>query len=709
MTRLFAILVMLAFALSGLGGPIAAQEPPSAKLEQLLEVLSDPEVKAWVELQAKATPAVPQPDAAPADRMITRSLDMIRTHGELLIGAFPALPAQFQRARDILLIEFNDQGAFVILALVAGFIAGGMGLDRLMRSLTGAYRDWMKAIPMTNPRGRLLALGARILYAVMLIAAFVIGSAGVFLLFDWPLLLREIVLAFLTAAIVTRIALMMARVALVPPLLGLPNAAGYRVVAMSDARAAHWYRWIGLVVGWFMFVSATMGLMRTFGFDEPGRLAIGSVAGLVQLALVLAAIWLRPAEPQETPLRINPKAVSWLLTVFFVMLWVLRVSGAYMAFWLLLAAVALPVLISATRTAVYNVLRPPEDDSPPFPQVAIAVIDRGLRVCLILASAYLLAGVWGIEVQGMAQGDSATERLLRGSLRAVVILLAADFCWSVIKAMIAHRMGEDLPQTVGEDAPPMANPKQARLRTLLPIVQNILFATILVMAGLMVLSSLGIEIAPLIAGAGVVGVAIGFGAQTVVKDVISGMFYLFDDAFRVGEYIETGSHKGTVESFSLRSVKLRHHRGYLSTVPFGELGSIQNMSRDWVIDKFSVTVGYQTDMEVLRKLIKKLGAELAADPEFAPYVIEPLKMQGVLNFGDYGISVGLKMTTVPGQQFQMRRRAYVRLKQIFDEQGIEIPLPTVHVQGGGEGAETAAARALIANKAVQEAAVPEAS
>jgi len=204
-------------------------------------------------------------------------------------------------------------------------------------------------------------------------------------------------------------------------------------------------------------------------------------------------------------------------------------------------------------------------------------------------------------------------------------------------------------------------------------------------------------------------VAIGFGAQTVVKDVISGMFYLFDDAFRVGEYIETGSHKGTVESFSLRSVKLRHHRGYLSTVPFGELGSIQNMSRDWVIDKFSVTVGYQTDMEVLRKLIKKLGAELAADPEFAPYVIEPLKMQGVLSFGDYGIAVGLKMTTMPGQQFQMRRRAFVRLKQIFDQQGIEIPLPTVHVQGGGEGVETAAARAMIANKAAQEAAVPQAS
>ena len=137
------------------------------------------------------------------------------------------------------------------------------------------------------------------------------------------------------------------------------------------------------------------------------------------------------------------------------------------------------------------------------------------------------------------------------------------------------------------------DPKQARLRTLLPIFQNMLFATIVVIALLMVLSSLGIEIGPLIAGAGVVGVAIGFGAQTLVKDVIAGIFYLLDDAFRVGEYIQSGTYKGTVESFSLRSVKLRHHRGYLFTVPFGELGAVQNMSRDWVIDKFSINVDYR--------------------------------------------------------------------------------------------------------------------
>ena len=156
------------------------------------------------------------------------------------------------------------------------------------------------------------------------------------------------------------------------------------------------------------------------------------------------------------------------------------------------------------------------------------------------------------------------------------------------------------------------------MRTLLPILRNILFIVVSVMAVLMALSAMGVQIAPLIAGAGVVGVAVGFGAQTLVKDVISGIFYLLDDAFRVGEYIISGSYKGTVESFSLRSIKLRHHRGYLYTVPFGSLGAVQNMSRDWVIDKLTLSVTYDTDLDKVKRIIKQVGKELLADPALAP-------------------------------------------------------------------------------------------
>jgi small-conductance mechanosensitive channel len=362
-----------------------------------------------------------------------------------------------------------------------------------------------------------------------------------------------------------------------------------------------------------------------------------------------------------------------------------------------IAAAALPAAIVLAHRGVSYVLRTPEPETgaKPIPPVLLAVVDRGIRMALILAAASFLAWVWGLDFDSMTASDTMTNRLLRGGLNAAIIVLAADFGWSIVKAIIARRLGG---MPAADSAAHGQNPQHARLRNLLPIFQDILLATIIVMTVLMALSSLGVEIGPLIAGAGVVGVAIGFGAQTLVKDVISGVFYLLDDAFRVGEYIQSGTYKGTVESFSLRSVKLRHHRGYLFTVAFGELGAVQNMSRDWVIDKFSINVDYATDIEKARKIIKRIGQQFAEDPEYGPHIIEPLKMQGVQNFGDYGIELRLKMMTKPGEQFTVRRKAYVAIKQAFEENGIKIPFPTVHVQEG-QGAAAAVAQHHAAQRA----------
>jgi len=197
--------------------------------------------------------------------------------------------------------------------------------------------------------------------------------------------------------------------------------------------------------------------------------------------------------------------------------------------------------------------------------------------------------------------------------------------------------------------------------------------------------------------AGIAGVAIGFGAQTLVKDILSGIFFLLDDAFRVGEYIESGSYKGTVESFSLRSVRLRHNRGPIFTVPFGVLGAVQNMSRDWAVEKLLLTITYDSDLEKARKLIKKIGLELAEDPELKPITIEPLKMQGVEEFGDLGIKLTLKFKTRPGQQAAVRRRGLLMIKTAFDENGIKLATSVRVIGSAGpqqDAAVTAAASQL---------------
>ncbi|GEO17582.1 mechanosensitive ion channel family protein [Microvirga aerophila] len=380
-------------------------------------------------------------------------------------------------------------------------------------------------------------------------------------------------------------------------------------------------------------------------------------------------------------------SLSILLTAYSVVLWVLWVGGLERLFWLAVVAMLLPKAIVVGQQAVAHLLRSTAEEEAPRRGVLEVVVERGLRTALIVAAALFLADVWGVDLVQMTSRDTLATRLVRGALTGVVVLLLADFLWQVIKAVVDAKLAET---AVAVEPDTEAAIRQARLRTLLPIFRNILFVVIAVLAGLTALSGLGVEIGPLIAGAGVFGVAVGFGAQTLVKDVISGVFYLLDDAFRVGEYIQSGSYKGTVESFSLRSVKLRHHRGPVYTVPFGQLGAVQNMSRDWVIDKFQIGVTYGTDLEKARKLIKRIGQELAEAPEFARHIIEPLKMQGVEQFGDYAIQIRCKMTTRPGEQFVIRRTAFARIKQAFDENGIQFATPTVQVSGSEETTPAAA-------------------
>lgn len=687
-----------------LAGQAQAQAPatvPPERVKRLFELLDDPSVKAWVAEQrnqdAGSTGAPAEPGASPTDAssgavaapgpmntMASSTLDGIRHHIERIVRTLPLLPSQFARVRAETMEDMSSKGPAGVFVLIAMFIAAGLALTWATYKLTRPFRLWIIAQSKDTPVGRAKKIGGRLLYSSMLIVSFALGSAGAFMLFDWPMLIREIVLTFLMAAVVTWGVRMYVMAILVPSFMNVENAVEVRALPITNEAADHWSFWLPRIVGVFAFFGAAFILLPGLGIDQDGMMVLSLGADFVLLLLLLLAIWRRPRTQRDGARHIGHTEATWLLTAYFVVLFLQRIAGLYTYFWFTFAAFFLPLAIVVTQRGVNFVLRPGSEDvgRPTIPAVTIAVIDRGIRMIFILAAAYLLARVWGLDMQSMRDSDTTTTFILRGLINVVVIALAADFGWSIIKALIERKLGIETPHPVISDEDvPVLDPQQARLHTLLPILQNILLASIIVMAVLMMLASLGIEIGPLIAGAGVVGVAVGFGAQTIVKDVISGVFFLLDDAFRVGEYISSGNYKGTVESFSLRSVKLRHHRGPLFTIPFGELGAVQNQSRDWVIDKFNITVGYDTDIDFARKLIKRIGLELAEDPEFKHWVLDPIKMQGVQEFGEYGIVLRVKATTRPGGAFGMKRKFYVRLRQVFKEQGIELPFPTVQVQG----------------------------
>jgi small-conductance mechanosensitive channel len=148
-------------------------------------------------------------------------------------------------------------------------------------------------------------------------------------------------------------------------------------------------------------------------------------------------------------------------------------------------------------------------------------------------------------------------------------------------------------------------------------------------------------------------------------------------------------------------VKLRHHNGPVYTIPFGDLGAVQNMSRDYAIDKFTLTITYDSDIDKARKLIKQIGEQLKLDPELSQVIIEPMRMQRVDQFGDYGIVLKVKMKTRPGEQFAVRKKAFPMIKKLFDENGIEFAFPTVKVAGDDQDKKTAAAKQVLAIKASQ--------
>lgn len=329
---------------------------------------------------------------------------------------------------------------------------------------------------------------------------------------------------------------------------------------------------------------------------------------------------------------------------------------------------------------------------------AIDLMARCLRFVTRLLIATSVFEIWVFDVLTVVAPEDAPAT--RAMIRDIFLNIGiAYLAWQIACFYIGRQLGKEIAAGVAPGQPPTAG---SRLHTMLPLARLALGITIAVLAVLSVLSRLGVNTAPLIAGASVLGLAISFGSQTLVKDVISGFFYLVDDAFRVGEYIQSGNYRGVVESFSLRSVKLRHQNGPLFTVPFGVLGAVQNMSRDWAIEKINVGVTYDTDIDKARKIVKKVGQELRADPELADGILEPLKMQGVQAFGDFAIQLRMKMMTRPGDvQYLARRRALALIKKAFDANGISFAYPTVQVAGAAPNGASQATNTAIAQKGLE--------
>jgi small conductance mechanosensitive channel len=275
---------------------------------------------------------------------------------------------------------------------------------------------------------------------------------------------------------------------------------------------------------------------------------------------------------------------------------------------------------------------------------------------------------WGLR--GFAWLTTDIGRLFVGKLASIAIVVAtAAIVWELASALIERRLRRlDMEVDRG--------PHGQRLRTFLPLLRNATFVVVAGVAVLSILSELGVNVAPLLAGAGVVGIAIGFGAQTLVKDVITGLFILFEDTVNVGDVVDLdGGHAGTVESLSIRSIRLRDVTGAQHTVPFSQVGTIKNMTKDFGFYVFDLSVAYETELQRVVAVLRAVDADARADPAIAADVLEPLEVFGLERFGDFALVVRARVKTRPGRQWRIGRIYNERIKDAFDRAGIEIPYP----------------------------------
>ncbi len=327
----------------------------------------------------------------------------------------------------------------------------------------------------------------------------------------------------------------------------------------------------------------------------------------------------------------------------------------------------------------------------------LLTLHRALNVVVFALGVMAVLRAWGVNT--FAWLVSEPGRVLGGTLAAIfAILLVAFLFWELTSALIeSHLNRKD--ELGGEHT---ASP---RTRTLLAVARKALTIVLTVVASLMVLSELGVDIAPLLAGAGVLGLAVGFGSQKLVQDVITGVFILLEDQIAVGDVVNVGDKGGVVEAVSIRTVRLRDLAGTVHTIPFSAITIVSNLTKDFSYYVMDVGVAYREDVDQVMQVLRDLGAEMREDGEFGAKILEPLEILGVDAFADSAVVLKARIKTVPSKQWWVGREFNRRMKIRFDELGIDIPFPHTTIYFGenkGGGAPPAMVR--IATEAMAKAA-----
>jgi small-conductance mechanosensitive channel len=264
----------------------------------------------------------------------------------------------------------------------------------------------------------------------------------------------------------------------------------------------------------------------------------------------------------------------------------------------------------------------------------------------------------------------AWDEVVRNSSRVVIVLIVSFIAYRLIKLLVARIISHE----VDAEDPIIKRLRQQRAATLGGLLQNVALVVIVTFAGLTILGTF-MPIGPLLAGVSVVGLAVSFGAQSLVKDIITGTFILIEGQFGIGDVIRIGETAGQVEKLTLRTTSLRDFEGVVHIIPNGEIKQVSNLTKSWSRAVLDIAIDYREDVDRVIASLKRLGTQFQDDPEWGPLLLDEPEVLGVQSFSDLGLKIRMQTKTLPLKQWDVARELRRRIKKHLEAEGIAVPLP----------------------------------
>lgn len=597
-----------------------------------------------------------------------------------------ALSADYAALRDLLVnlvvVALGLFGSFLVLRLMANAVIARI------------------AVRAQNQRGirRIGAIGmATLVDAVTIVLAWALGyilalNAGTYP--NGQMGINQTLL--LNAFLIVELSKLAIRTVLAPRFTVL------RMLPVADDNAAYWSFWMSRILSLlgytFLFVSPLLAGVISASAAAAVQVLVMATATIIGIIIVLqnkegVRLWLA-----ETSGRRGHDGLGRLLAALGVYWHVLAIAYllALLVVWFANPDEALPFMLGATIQSLIAIavgslivtfisrfvtvgLRLPEDVQKRLPlletrlQAFVPGVMTVVRWVVIAGIAVAVGQIWGLF--NFVEWISSDEGLyVAGSIvSAALIVLVAIILHVVVASWVEYRLNTQM----GKIPTP-------REKTLLNLFKNAFSIALTIFGTMLALAQIGVNIAPLLAGAGVLGLAIGFGAQKLVQDIITGIFIQFENVMNEGDVVEVAGRSGVVEKLTIRSVTIRDLTGTVHLIPFSSVDQVSNMMRGFSFHVAEIGVGYDSDIEAVKQAMRDAFAQIM-QTEHKDEILDDLDMQGIIAFADSAITVRARIKTLPGKHWAIGRKYSEMVKQVFAERGIEIPYPHVTYVQSGDG------------------------